>query len=105
MPHLYSAYHSAGCHCYFIGRYNERFKQDARSFALPADPERAMALDHAGVVKRVCTYAIDITDLSSDLVRRGLALSPKMTTDVSEQNTQAIGFDGLNKNEAAEAAF
>jgi len=37
--------------------------------------------------------------------RHGRALCPKMTTDVNEQNTQAIGFDGLNKNEAAEAAF
>jgi hypothetical protein len=35
--------------------------------------------------------------LSSNLVRHGLALFPKMTTDVNEQNTQTIGFDGLNK--------
>jgi hypothetical protein len=47
-------------------------------FALPADLERAMALDHIGLVKRVCTYAIHITGLSSDLVRHGLALCPKM---------------------------
>jgi hypothetical protein len=53
----------------------------------PADLERAMALDHIGLVKRVCTYAIHITGLSSDLVRHGLALCPKMTTDVNEQNT------------------
>jgi hypothetical protein len=66
-------------------------------FALPADLERAMALDHIGLVKRVCTYAIHLTGLSSDLVRHGLALCPKITTDVNEQNTQAIGFDGLNK--------
>jgi hypothetical protein len=66
-------------------------------FALPADLERAMALDHIGLVKRVCTYAIPITGLSSDLVRHGFALCPKITTDVNEQNTQAIGFDGLNK--------
>jgi hypothetical protein len=38
-----------------------------------------------------------ITGLGSDLVRHGLALCPKITTDVNEQNTQAIGFDGLNK--------
>ena len=44
-------------------------------FVLPADLERAMALDHIGLVKRVCTYAIRITGLSSDLV--------------NEQNTQA----------------
>jgi hypothetical protein len=56
-----------------------------------------MALDHIGLVKRVCTYAIPITGLSSDLVRHGFALCPKITTDVNEQNTQAIGFDGLNK--------
>jgi hypothetical protein len=66
-------------------------------FVLPADLERAMALDHIGLVKRVCTYAIHITGLSSDLVRHGLALCQKMTTDVNEQNTQTIGFDGLNK--------
>ena len=42
-----------------------------------------MALDHIGLVKRVCTYAIHITGLSSDLVRHGLALCPKMTTDVN----------------------
>jgi hypothetical protein len=66
-------------------------------FALPADVERAMALDHIGLVKHVCTYAIPITGLSSDLVRHGLARCPKMTTDVNEQNTQEIGFDGLNK--------
>jgi hypothetical protein len=47
-------------------------------FALPADLERAMALDHIGLVKRVCTYAIHITGLSSDLVPHGLALCPKM---------------------------
>ena len=47
-------------------------------FALPADLERAMALDHIGLVKRVCTYAIHITGLRSDLVRHGLALCPKM---------------------------
>jgi hypothetical protein len=47
-------------------------------FALPADLERAMALDHIGLVKRVCTYAIHITGLSSDLVRHGLALCPKI---------------------------
>jgi hypothetical protein len=35
--------------------------------------------------------------LSSDLVRHGLALCPKIKTDVNEQNTQAISFDGLNK--------
>ncbi|MGV3655760.1 MAG: hypothetical protein ACO1N5_16260, partial [Noviherbaspirillum sp.] len=28
--------------------------------ALPADLERAMALDHIGLVKRACTYAIHI---------------------------------------------
>lgn len=66
-------------------------------FALPADLERAMALDHIGLVKRVCTYAIHITGLSSDLVHHGLALCPKITTDVNQPNTQAIGFDGLNK--------
>jgi hypothetical protein len=66
-------------------------------FALPADLERAMALDHIGLLKRMCTYAIHITGLSSALVRHGLALCPKITTDVNEQNTQAIGFDGLNK--------
>jgi hypothetical protein len=65
--------------------------------ALTADLERAMALDHIGLLNRVCTYAIHITGLSPDLVRHGLALCPKMTTDVNEQNTQAIGFDGLNK--------
>ena len=58
-------------------------------FALPADLERAMALDHIGLVKRVCTYAIHMTGLSSDLVRHGPALCPKMTTDVNERNTQA----------------
>ena len=52
-------------------------------FALPADLERAMALDHIGLVKRVCTYAIHITALSSDLARHGLALCPKMTTYVN----------------------
>jgi hypothetical protein len=62
-----------------------------------ADLERAMALGHIGLVKRVCTYAIHITVLSPDLVRHGLALYPKMTTDVNEQNTRVIGFDGLNK--------
>jgi hypothetical protein len=66
-------------------------------FALPADLERAMALDHIGLVKRVCTYAIHITGLGSDLVRHGLALCQKMNTDVNEQNTQATGFGGLNK--------
>jgi hypothetical protein len=66
-------------------------------FVLSADLERVMALDHIGLVKRVCTYAIHITALSSDLVRHGLALCAKITTDVNEQNTQAIGFDGLNK--------
>jgi len=69
----------------------------SEGFALPADLERAMALDHIGLVKRVCTYAIHIAGLSSDLVRHKLALCPKMTTDVNEQNTQAVGFDGLNK--------
>jgi hypothetical protein len=44
-----------------------------------ADLERAMAV------------------LSPDLVRHGLALCPKMTTDVNEQNTRVIGLDGLNK--------
>ena len=58
----------------------------AGGFALPADLEREMALDHIGLVKRVCTHAIHITGLGSDLVRRGLALCPKMTTDVNEQN-------------------
>ena len=66
------------------------------AFSLPADLERAMALDRIGLVKRVCTYAIHITALSSDLVRHGLALCQKITTDVSEQDTQEIGFDGLN---------
>ena len=74
-------------------------------FSLPADLERVMVLDHIGVVKRVCTYAIHITGLSSDLVRHGLGFCTKIITDVNEQNTQAIGFDGLNKNEAAEAVF
>lgn len=46
-------------------------------FALPADLERAMAPDHIGLVKRVCTYAIDLTGLGSDLVHHGLALCPK----------------------------
>ena len=68
------------------------------SFALPADLERAMAIGHIDLVKRVCTYAIHITGHSSDLVHHGLALWPKkMTTDVNEQNTQAIGLDGFNK--------
>jgi hypothetical protein len=47
-------------------------------FALPADLERAMALDHIGLVKRVCTYAMHMTELGSDLVRHGLALCPRM---------------------------
>jgi hypothetical protein len=47
------------------------------SFALPADLERAMALDHIGLVKRVCTYAIHITGLSSDLVRHDLPFAQK----------------------------
>ena len=45
--------------------------------AIPADLERAMALDHIGPAKRVCTYVIHITGLSSDLVHHGLALWPK----------------------------
>ncbi|MDQ9169393.1 hypothetical protein Q8A64_03100 [Oxalobacteraceae bacterium R-40] len=32
-------------------------------FAPSADLERAMALDHIGLVKRVCTYAIHIRHL------------------------------------------
>jgi hypothetical protein len=52
------------------------------SFALPADLERAMALDHIGLVKRVCTYAIHITGHSSDLVRHGLALCLKQRFEV-----------------------
>ena len=67
------------------------------SFALPADLERTMALDPIGPGKGVCTYAIPMTGLGSDLVRHGLALCAKMTTDVGAQNTQAIGFEGLNK--------
>ena len=35
----------------------------SEGFALPADLERAMALDHIGLVKRVCTYAIHIKRL------------------------------------------
>ena len=37
-----------------------------------------MALDHIGLVKRACTYAVHITGFSSELVRHGLALCPKM---------------------------
>lgn len=47
------------------------------TFALPADLQRAMALDHIGLVKRVRTFAIHITGLGSDLVRHGLALAQK----------------------------
>ena len=47
------------------------------SFALPADLERAMALDHSGLVKRVCTYAIHITGLRSDRVRHDLPFAQK----------------------------
>jgi hypothetical protein len=36
--------------------------------------------------------------------RDGLALLPNMTTDVNEKLLRQ-GFDNLNKNEAAEAAF
>jgi hypothetical protein len=37
-----------------------------------------MALDHTGVIKRVCIYAIQIRGLGFDLVLHGLALDPKM---------------------------
>lgn len=32
------------------------------------------------------------TGIGAALVRHGLSLAPKMTTDVNEQNTQALGF-------------
>jgi hypothetical protein len=67
-----------GCHCYCIGRCNERFNRLPGGFALPADLERAMALDHIGVIKRVCIYALHIRGFGFDLVRHGLALGPKM---------------------------
>jgi len=46
-------------------------------FTLPADLECAMAFDHIGLVKRVCTCAIHITALGFGLVRHGLALCKK----------------------------
>jgi hypothetical protein len=66
-------------------------------FALPADLERAMAPEAIGLVKRVCTYAIHITGLSSGLVHHGLALCSQITIEFNEQDTQAISFDVLNK--------
>ena len=48
-----------------------------RKFTLPADLERAMTLDHIGLAKRVCTHAIHITGLSSDLARHDLPFAQK----------------------------
>ncbi|WP_176442633.1 hypothetical protein [Noviherbaspirillum humi] len=55
-----------------------------------------MALDHIGLIKHV-TCAIHMTGLGSDLVLHGLSLRLKLTTTINEQNAQAIGFNGLNK--------
>jgi hypothetical protein len=38
-------------------------------FALPADLERAMALDHIGLVKRVCTCAILVSSNSLEILK------------------------------------
>ncbi|WP_151637473.1 hypothetical protein [Noviherbaspirillum aerium] len=53
------------------------------TFALTADLECAMALDHTCLVKRVRTCAIRIRGLGFDLVRHGLALGSKTTSHVN----------------------
>jgi hypothetical protein len=56
-----------------------------------------MALEAIGLVKRVCTYTMPITGLSSGLVRDGLAFCSQITIDFNEQDVQVIRCDDLNK--------
>lgn len=56
----------------------ERFRRLPGGFALPADLERAMALDHIGGTKRFCKYGLHTRGFGFDPVRHGLALGPKM---------------------------
>jgi putative acetyltransferase len=51
-----------------------------------------MLLEHSHMEALFVDPAVRGTGVGAALVRHGIALHPRMTTDVNEQNAQAIGF-------------
>ncbi|MDF8364535.1 acetyltransferase [Achromobacter anxifer] len=55
-------------------------------------PIAFMLIDNGHMQALFVDPAVRGTGVGAGLVRHGLALHPKMTTDVNEQNAQAVGF-------------
>ena len=55
-------------------------------------PQAFMLIDNGHMQALFVDPACRGTGIGAALVRHGLALHPRMTTDVNEQNDQAVGF-------------
>ncbi|WP_224794060.1 acetyltransferase [Pseudomonas fluorescens] len=73
--------------CGFLPQAPLWFAVDANDY-----PLAFMLIDNGHMEALFVDPACRGTGVGSALVRHGLALHPKMTTDVNEQNGQAVGF-------------
>ncbi|WER49795.1 acetyltransferase [Cupriavidus sp. WKF15] len=73
--------------CDFLPKVPLWFAVDANDY-----PLALMFIDNGHMEALFVDPACRGTGIGSALVRHGLLLHPKMTTDVNEQNAQALGF-------------
>ncbi|MFM0742072.1 acetyltransferase [Paraburkholderia xenovorans] len=73
--------------CDFLPKVPLRFAVDAND-----NPLALMFIDNGHLEALFVDPACRGKGIGAALVREGLSLHPKMTTDVNEQNAQAVGF-------------